>query len=180
MIRAMQARTMAGGFLLALAGAPAVAQQSAHYVIKAPVINSGGHPVNGLTPVSAGLALRTDALGEGAVSASMASASFSLSGGFVQSFPTPGEVDNLVFTDAITLGWDPEPLADRYHLYRTGAMGAPTGASPGGDCLQPGLTAVTTNDGGAPPAARAFFYFVNAASCIGVEGPAATTGARCP
>lgn len=168
------------GLLAALAGGPAAAQQSPHYAIRMSVINSGGGTADGRAPASPAFTLRTDALGEGTVAASMTSASFSLSAGFLGSFPTPGEVDNLVFADGVTLAWDPEPLAAFYHLYRTGPMGAPTGASPSGDCLQAGLASATTTDNGAPPAAGAFFYFVNAASGINVEGPGGTIGDRCP
>jgi len=169
---------------LGLATAPgahgALAQESASFRIKAPVLNSGGQPLSGVKPASASFALRPDAIGESAVSSSLASATYRLATGFALSFPTPGEVDNLMLAGAAALSWDPEALAGHYHIYRTGNMGAATGLAPVGDCLQSAVTTVTASDPSTPPPGLAFFYFVNAVSCIGVEGPAGSVGVRCP
>ena len=177
----MKLWTIAMGLLLpALASPPALAQQSASYMIKGAVLNSGGQPLDGAVASSPSFVLRPDALGEGAVSASLTSASYKLSAGFVQSFPTPGEVDDLVFDDIVSLSWDLEAMAGHYHVYRAGPMGAPAGVAPVGDCLLGDVTATTASDPSAPAPGRAYFYFVNAVNCIGVEGPNGTIGMGCP
>lgn len=177
----MRLWTIAMGLLLpALASAPALVQQSASYMIKGAVLNSGGQPLDGAVASSPSFFLRPDAVGEGVVSANLTSASYKLSAGFVQSFPTPGEVDDLNFDDIVSLSWDLEAMAAHYHLYRAGPMGAPAGVAPVGECLLGNVTATTATDPEAPAPGRAYFYFVNAVSCIGAEGPDGVIGVPCP
>ena len=168
--------------MLALAAgfAPALAQQSASFRIKAPVLNNGGRPLDGSSSASTSYRLRPDALGEAAVQSTATSASFRLAGGFLQAFPPPGEVQGLRFTNATSLAWDLEPFAGSYHLYRAGPMGVLTGVAPTSNCLQPGVPGLTTTDSDVPVANKAFFYLVNAVNCTRIEGPADPTGARCP
>ncbi len=165
--------------LLLLAG-PAPAQQSASYKLKAPVLNAGGNPgTAGQSPSSASYRLLTDSVGDGAVAASLASASYRMGGGFTMSFPRPGEVTNLSFSDAVTLAWDTLPLAAHYHLYRTPPTGSAVGVTPSADCRPPDVAGTTTTDTDVPPPGTAFFYLVTAANCIGLEGPDGTIGTRC-
>lgn len=171
----------AGWILMLMAGAvPAFCQESASFKIKAAVLNNGGRPLEGSIPFSASYRLRPDALGEGAVERSIASASFRLAGGFLQTFPPPGEVQGLRFTDATTLVWNPDPFAGSYHLYRSGPMGVGTGVAPVALCLQGDITGLTVTDTDVPPARQAYFYLVNAVNGTRIEGPADPGGARCP
>ncbi|HET9480392.1 MAG TPA: hypothetical protein VFP98_01420 [Candidatus Polarisedimenticolia bacterium] len=179
LLSATKAAMAATAALTALA-AQAQAQQSASFMIKEATLNSGGQPWQGANPASPSYILRPDSLGEGFVSPALTSASFRLSAGHVQAFPTPGEVDNLALLDSATLVWDPEPLAGHYHLYRAGPMGVPTGVGPVADCLQGDLTGTTAGDPVTPPPGQAFFYFVNAVNCIGVQGPDGVIGVPCP
>jgi hypothetical protein len=61
-----------------------------------------------------------DALGDASADAGLASASFRIDGGFTGAHRPPGEVSNLLFTDAETLVWDPERSAGR-RRYRASA-----------------------------------------------------------
>jgi len=162
-----------------LMGGVVFAQQSTHFMIKGPVLNAGGNPYSGTTPVSAGFKLRPDSIGDG-VTAMMTSASYRMGGGFVLSFPPPGDVMNLRFNDSVTLSWDPQALAQSYHLYRTGDMGTPTGLLPSLTCGQPDLALATAIDSDLPALNRAFFYLVTAVNCIRVEGPDGLIGSHCP
>ena len=94
--------------------------------------------------------------------------------------PDRTEADDLVFDDIVSLSWDLEAMAGHYHVYRAGPMGAPAGVAPVGDCLLGDVTATTASDPSAPAPGRAYFYFVNAVNCIGVEGPNGTIGMGCP
>jgi hypothetical protein len=167
--------------LLILSGVEiAPAQESANHRLKAAVLNSGGRPVDGSIAFSAAFRMRADALGESAVSSTLASRSYTLGAGLLLSFPAPGEVDNLRLSDAVTLAWDPEPMADRYRLYRAGPMGSSMGVSPVGACLQGAITGTATTDPVVPPPGRAYFYFINAVNVMGVEGPDGVIGVPCP
>lgn len=173
------AAALAWSVLILIAVEIAPAQESASHKLRAPVLNSGGQPLNGSTAVSAGFRMRADAIGESAVSSFGASPSYTLGAGFLQSFPAPGEVDNLRLPDTMTLAWDPEPLADRYRLYRAGPMGSPMGVAPMGACLQSGISGTGTTDPVLPAPGRAYFYFVNAVNVMGVEGPDGAIGVPC-
>jgi len=157
-----------------------VAQESTSFRIKSAVMNAGGHPLNGVDSASSSFVLRPDALGQAMVTRSSASGSFRISSGFVLAFPAPGEVENLVFINDTTLAWDAEPLATHYHVYRAGPMGALAGLAPVSSCLQPDVTMTMTADGDVPPAGQGYFYLVNAANGIGLEGPTTTGGTECP
>src|SRR2546428_8595378 len=106
-------------FLGLILGGVAMAQESANFKLKGSVLNSGGDPRTGMNPASASYLLRPDTLGEGAVGASLSSTNFRMGGGFVLSFPRPGEINILTFTNSVTLTWNADPFAAHYHLYRT-------------------------------------------------------------
>ncbi len=175
----MAVRTVSIGCVLAALAAPAWAQQSAGYRIQGAVLNAGGRPLDGSISGSASFILRPDALGEGAVSPPQTSPSFRLSAGFVQSFPAPGEVDNLILPGPTDLAWDPEPLAGHYHLYRAGPMAGPAGIAPVAGCWHDTPDTVSM-DPAWPAPGQAFFYFVNAVNLIGVEGPDGVIAVPCP
>lgn len=173
----IKAVTVFLGFLL---GGAALAQESAHFVIKGAVINAGGDPSSVMVPASASFALRPDSIGDAIVDPSMTSSSFRMGAGFVMSFPPPGEVVNLRFNDSVTLLWDPQPLARSYNLYRTGEMGPSAGVPPSADCDQSDLLAATATDSDLPALGHGFFYLVTAVNVIRLEGPDGLIGARCP
>jgi len=166
-------------FLCLLLGGLALAQESAHFKVKGPVLNGGGDPQGGMDPSSASYKLRPDALDEAAAASSLSSVAFRMGGGFVLSFPRPGEINNLAFSDSVTLTWNADPFAAHYHLYRTPEMGPGMGVSPSADCLQPDVPSASTTDAGAPSLGRAYFYGATAVNCIRLEGPHGSLGARC-
>jgi len=110
-------RVFLGTFLCTLLVSAAAAQQSASFKLEEHAFNAGGHPEAGTTMASGGLRVTLDAIA-GAPAARLSSDSFYLDGGFCNGFPPPGEVEQLLFTDAQTLVWNAEPSAGSYNLYR--------------------------------------------------------------
>ncbi len=182
--RALLRRIVTRLWVLALmafmAAGGSAAQESTSFKIQAAVLNAGGRPLGGASPASPAFLIRPDAIGEGLVAGPLGSASYRLSSGFVHSFPPPGEVQNLIFTDEVTLEWDPQAMAAHYHLYRSGPMGPFTATLPIADCLPPDVAGTTTTSTQSPALHQAYFYLVNAVSLTNTEGPKGTNGVHCP
>jgi len=157
--------------LLLLAFGTASAQQSASFTLEEHVFNAGGHPQAGTIPTSASFQITLDALGEGLVAAPMTSASFQMEGGFGSAYAPPGEAENLQFTDATTLIWDPERSRGSYALYQ-GLVTVPFGAGYG-LCEQPPpiLATETATVTDLPGTGDALFFLVTARNTLAEEGP---------
>lgn len=161
---------------LFLAGT-ALAQESATYKIISASLNAGGRPAGGVVAESATYRLSLDAIGDAAIGSGLSSAGSSLDGGLVGSFPPPGEVANLVFTDATTLFWSTDPSAGDYGLYQ-GNLGSPF--DPGfGICVQPPppITIPMTTVAMVPSVGHGLFYLVTARNRLAEEGTKGFTSA---
>ena len=155
-------------FVITLAvAAPAVAQQSASFTLEEYVFNQGGRPVQGTVATSASFQVSLDATGDiGALA--LASGSFQVGGGFGAPYPPPGEVLGLVFTDATTLEWLPEPSTGVYNLYRD-VLSSLNGLGYG-SCEQQSLNTATATDADPPPNGDGYFYLVTAENKLAEEG----------
>ncbi len=164
-----QAMVLAG--LLLLAVGTASAQQSTSFTLEEHVFNAGGHPQSGAIPTSASFQITLGALGEGLVAAPMTSTSFQMEGGFGSAYAPPGEAENLRFTDATTLIWDPERSRGSYALYQ-GLVMVPFDADYG-LCEQPPpvLATETATVTGLPGTGDALFFLVTARNTLAEEGP---------
>lgn len=153
-------------FLFA-AGVPLLySQSSENYGIEQSTFNSGGNP----SPIllSPNYQMTLDAIGEGIVAVGAESASYGMDAGFPSPYPPPGEVLNLLFTDAITLSWDAERSACGYHLYRGALTDLPSSY---GSIVKPLITETNTTDEETPAPGGSFFYLLTAVNRIGEEGP---------
>ena len=158
--------------LLALTAAPAAAQSSVSYKLGGTTLNNGGDPRNGASPTSAHFRIRLDAIGDGAVRPSLASTSFHMDTGFIDSHPPAGEVTGLLLT-ALTptntqLQWNSLATASFYEVYRGAISTLPGGY---GTCFAGGLTSTSTTDTALPTVNNGFFYMVTARNAAGAEGP---------
>ena len=159
-----------------------MAQQSASFRVSEHVFNAGGHPKDGAVVQSGSYRVSFDVIGDGAVRGGLSGASFAVDAGWAFGYRPPGEVTGVVFTDPITLVWDPDPSVGSYQLYRA-ALDAPGGAG----CLQPDLAGPTATDGTLPAAGGGFYYLVTAANRLREEGTRGNdsggmerSGASCP
>jgi hypothetical protein len=152
----------------AVAGAPALAQQSASYRLSESAVNAGGRPQNGTIASSAGYRVTLDAIGDPVASGTPASASYRLGSGFVAWFPPPGEANGLRFVDRTTLRWDPDSSTGVYNLYRDFVSALAGGGT--GTCFVNGLAAEQASDVGSPGTGRGFFYLVTAKNRLAEEG----------
>jgi hypothetical protein len=144
-------------------------QESPSYRLTEHSFNAGGRPNDGGTASSASFLLSLDALGQETVGRPLGSASYRMEGGFVSAYPPPGEATGLLFLDADTLAWDPEPSAGHYNLYRD-LLSSLAGLGYG-QCEEHGLTTTTTTDTDIPsPAGEGYFYLVTAANRLREEG----------
>ena len=165
----MRQAMVVAGLLLALGTASA--QQSTSFTLEEHVFNAGGHPQSGAIPTSASFQITLDALGEGLVATPMSSTSFQMEGGFGSAYPPPGEAENLQFSDATTLSWDPERSRGDYALYQ-GLVMVPFDADYG-LCWQPPpiLATETATVTGLTGVGDALFYLVTSRNRLGEEGP---------
>ena len=154
--------------LLLAAAAPAWAQQSASFKLEESVFNAGGHPEGAVTPGSASFRLTLGAIGDAVALLDPSSASFRLDGGFVASYPPPGEVLNLRFIDPDTLVWDAEKSTGAYNLYQGDVTDpwAPTY----GICMEAELAAETAMVIDVPAGGQALFILVTAENLLSEEG----------
>ena len=171
--------------LLTLSGADALAQQSASHSLEEHVFNAGGHPHASGSPGSASHRLTLGSLGDPFRMRRYFGSTFLLDGGFVLTYPPPGEIRNLRFTDPTTLVWDPDPSAGRYHVYRDTL--AALGALGYGLCAQRNLLVPTATEELPLPAGSGFFFLVTVESRLAEEGSKGfndsgveRTGTLCP
>ncbi len=168
-MRHLQSITVA---LVVLAAAPASAQQSTSFEVEQSTFNSGGHPDAGGTLGSTSFQHTFGAIGAAVAGLAQTSASFRVDGGLVASYPPPGEVVNVRFTDPSTLVWDPERSAGVYNLY-LGDVTDPWGPSYG-SCLQSGLSLETATVTDTPATGQALFILVTAENVLSEEGTKGT------
>ena len=145
-----------------------VAQQSTNFQLTEHSLSAGGLPAGGTVLASPNFQLSFAAVGEMVVGTTLSSPAFQMDGGFVASFPPPGEVLDLRFSDAITLEWNPEASVGTYHLYRD-LLSNLSGLGYG-SCLGPALTNETTTDMDPGPAGDGFFYLVTVRNGLNEEG----------
>jgi hypothetical protein len=157
------------GLLIAL---PALAQQSTNFGLTESVFNAGGHPKDGIVLASTGFRLTLDAVGEGVARPALSSPSFRMDGGFPASFPPPGEVLGLGFSDPSTLFWAPERSVGRYNVYRDDLASLPD--LDFGICHQDGLQDETADEPDGPSSGETFFYLVTAENRLNEEGTKGT------
>ncbi len=161
-------KTIALLFLaLALACGSALAQSSASYKLTQFSFDYGGDPNNGGFAASSGYHVKLDAIGGAAITAGLSSSGYHLDGGFVASYPPPGEVRNQIWTDSSTLAWDPEKSVGSYSVYRD-LLSALPGTF--GACLQSSLITETASDAANPPVGTGWFYLVTARNALAEEG----------
>jgi len=155
--------------LVSLAGTSlAPAQTSSSFKLEEHVFNAGGHPESGQIMTSASFRITLDALGESVVGPGLSSPSYRMDGSFGSAYPPPGEVRNLLFTDAVTLEWESESSVGVYNLYRDelsvlSVLGY-------GECEQYDLPGETATDTDAVPVDGGYFYLVTAENRLGEEG----------
>ena len=154
--------------LLLAAAAPAWAQHSASFRLEESVFNAGGHPEGAVTPGSASFRLTLGAIGDAVALLDLTSTSYSLDGGFVASYPPPGEVLNVRFIDPSALVWDAEKSTGAYNLYRGDVTDpwAPTY----GICMDAGLATETAMVTDVPATGQALFILVTAENLLSEEG----------
>lgn len=157
--------------LVALFGAApgAFAQQSASFRLEESVFNGGGAPgEDGSTLTSTSYRITLASIAEGVARAEISSPSFGMSAGFVNTYPAPGEVEDLRFADDTTLRWQGARSAGTYNLYRD-LVSALAGLG-FGQCEQQGIDTNSTTDNATAPAGDAFFYLVTVQNRLGEEG----------
>jgi hypothetical protein len=140
-------------------------QTSANYQNKEHCVNSGGNPAPSLTSTNYQITLSS--IGDGLSGTAMNSASYQVDGGIVSSYPPPGEVLNLLFTDKTHFVWDPEPSVGGYNVYRGNVANL---SSNYGSCFTSGLTTTLAIDTEDPPSGQCYFYLITAENRIGEEG----------
>ena len=159
-----------GTLLFVLAGfAPtaALAQQSASFKLESAAFNAGGHPSGGSALASPSFHINLDALGEGAVSVGLSSATFHMDGSFVSTYRPPGEVLGLRFVTKETVQWSPERAAGEYEIYRALISTLPGGF---GTCFAAHLMTNTAAAASNPSSGQGYFYLVTARNRLGEEG----------
>ena len=159
-----------GGAVLAL---PALAQQSASFKLTEHAFNAGGNPEQGLVLDSTSFRVTLDAIGDSVATIGMTSPSFHMDGSFGLSYPPPGEVLGLRFSDHQTLHWDPEKSVGDYNLYRDSLSNLSGGGY--GLCVQLELPDETTTDSDTPPSGDSYFYLVTAENRLDEEGTKGST-----
>jgi hypothetical protein len=148
----------------------AMAQSSSSYDLSEHVLNAGGTPNAGTVLTSTSYRLTLGSIGEGLVGISPP-----LGGGFVVSYPPPGEVQNVQFSDATTLAWDAENSIGHYNLYQ-GTISLPFDPAYGTCQLSP-ITVETTSVTADPPSGDALFFLLTAANRLWEEGIKGRTSA---
>ena len=146
----------------------ALAQQSASHRLTEHTFNAGGHPAAGVVVGSASHRVSLDALGDAFSPGMLGSASNQLGGGFVTVYPPPSEVQQLRFSDKVTLLWSPEPSVGTYNLYR-GALTSLSGLGYGA-CRTNAIAGATTADPDPAAQGQGFFYLVTAKNLLQEEG----------
>jgi len=123
--------------------------------------------VNGAVISSSSFRITVGSLGDTLPARGLSGASYSMSPSWQAAYSPPGEVTALRFADLDTLGWDAEPSAGSYNIYRD-----PLGLLPGtyGACHLQGLASLSVGDAAVPPPSEAFFYLVTVENRLREEG----------
>ncbi len=145
-----------------------LSQTSPGYQNQEHVVNSGGSPAGGAALTSTNYRITLSSIGEGLTATGMSSSGYTMDGGFTSPYPPPGEVLDLRFANATTLGWDAEPSVGSYDVYRGMVAELHTGSY--GTCLTQGLTVRQASDSEVPTAGQCFFYLVTAENRLTEEG----------
>ncbi|HNQ77293.1 MAG TPA: hypothetical protein PKJ37_00025 [Acidobacteriota bacterium] len=140
-------------------------QTSGNFQNKEHVINNGGNPAPALTSTNYQITLSS--IGDGLSGTAMSSPGYQIDGGFEASYPPPGEVLDLMFSDNTTFAWDTELSVGTYNVYRGNITDLASGY---GTCFTQGLTTVTAIDAETPSSGQCFFYLVTAENRIAEEG----------
>ncbi len=149
-------------------GGSVLAQESPNYKLWEHVFNAGGHPPDGIVLTSSNYQITSGSAGDTVVGTNLSSVSFQMEGGFSASYPPPGEVASLRFTDEETLAWNPDRSIGTYQLYRGSVSDLPTLGY--GTCEQPGLTAPIASEADPLPVGEGYFYLVTARNRLSEEG----------
>ncbi len=99
--------------------------------------------------------------------AGVSSPGYHLDGGFVASYPPPGEVRNQAWTGSSTIVWDPEKSVGSYSVYRDLLSTLPGNF---GTCLQSSLITEFASDASNPPVGIGWFYLITARNVLAEEG----------
>ena len=109
-----------------------------------------------------------DAIGDGVTATGLASASYGMDAGFPPTYPPPGEVLNLRFSNKTTLAWNPEISVGTYDLYWGPLTDLPLNDY--GDYFTCGLTSAQATDTSGDPPPGGLFFLVTANNRINEEG----------
>lgn len=144
--------------LVLLQAYPVLAQESASYKLTEHTFNAGGHPSDGVVLMSTSYKISLDSIGDSLTGVRLSGGSFRVDGGFVGSYPPPGEVHGLQFFVKDWLWWDLERSAGDYNVYRDGL------------CLWSGITDPPAPDSDIPSPDFHYSYLVTVENLIREEG----------
>lgn len=150
------------------------AQSSSSYRLSESTFNLGGRPQAGQVASSSSYTVTLDSIGEAVAASGLASSSFHMDGGFLNTYPPPGEVLNLNLDTPTHLLWSAQSAAGEYNVYR-GTITALPGDY--GVCLETGIATTEATDALVPPLGGAYFYVVTASNRLGEEGTKGYNGA---
>lgn len=155
-------------FIVLMLPCAALAQDSASYSLREHTFNAGGSPAEGAVLTSASYRIKLSAVGQGLVPLKSSSPSYITKPEFVSAYPPPGEVLDLLFTDATTLVWIPEKSVGVYNLYE-GSVTDPFDPAYG-TCQPPSLAVETATITDTPPVGGILFFLVTAENLLAEEG----------
>ena len=153
-------------------GGSVLAQESDSFELAEHSFNAGGSPQDGALLMSPNFRLSLSAIGQGVTPGALTSTNFGLSGGFVSTYPPPGEVTNQRFADPTTLFWDGERSVGVYNLYQ-GVIANPFDPAYGA-CTLPDIATASTSFGATPGVGEAFFVLLTAENRLREEGTKGT------
>jgi hypothetical protein len=116
-----------------------------------------------------------DSVGDSVSGGTLSSASYNSSPGFPATYPPPGEVATVTFTDSTTLVWTPEGSTGTYNLYRGLVTDLP--GSYGACKLPANILGETATDTEVPLSGQCYFYLVTAENRLAEEGTKGTDSA---
>ncbi len=154
---------------LGLSAGSAAAQQGGGFAIESRVLNCAGHPAEGVTLSSPLYRVSLDSVCDAVAPRALGSDAFLVDGGLVAVYRPPSEVRNLVFSDKVTLQWDPEASVGTYNVYR--ALISALAGLAFGECSQQDLLGESAADADAVPPGDGFFFLVTAENRLDEEGP---------
>jgi hypothetical protein len=158
--------------LALLLGGTLLAQESTSYKLSEHTVNAGGYPKDGEVLHSTSFRMTLSAIGDNLTPTNLSSSNYQINGGLVGSYPPPGEVANLQFTDATTLLWDVEPTRGNYNLY-SGDVTQPFDPNYG-VCQPPRIPTETTAFAATPALGEALFVLITVDNLIDEEGTKGT------